>query len=160
MPVVQDNAKEAISALKEILTPDANGAITFGVTREPLRESQVKALTATQKHLEEGETIGHIVQPGGTGKTREGIALAYAMHKHNRNSLFVVPTQQALEDFVEKARALCPDLDVGAVYQDEKRIGRLRGSADIRVKIGHSVRPKRPARTLPIELNMRVHPVA
>lgn len=67
----------------------------------------------------------HIVQPGGSGKTREGIALAYAMHTHQRNSLYVVPNQQALEDFAAKAKVLCPDLDVGAVYQDEKRIGRL-----------------------------------
>jgi len=125
MPVPQDRIREAITSLNEILTPNEGGAVTFGAKNEPFRLSQTEALQAEKVLLETGETTNHIVQPGGSGKTREGIALAYAMHKHGRNSLFVVPNQQTLEDFVNKARALCPDLDVGAVYQGEKRIGRL-----------------------------------
>jgi superfamily II DNA or RNA helicase len=122
---IQDSSHEVIQALNAILAPDETGAVRFGAGSEPFRTSQTEVLQAIKEHLEKSETKGHVVMPGGTGKTRVGIALAYAMHKHGRKSLFVVPTQQALEDFVRKAKDLCPDLDVGAVYQDEKRIGNL-----------------------------------
>ncbi len=122
---VRDAAQEVVHSLDEILMPNGGGEVRFGAENEALRLSQVEALTATRNCVAEGVTLGHIVQPGGTGKTREGIVAAHAMHRHKRNTLFVVPSQQAVEDFAQKARELCPDLDVGTVYQVEKRIGRL-----------------------------------
>lgn len=123
--VVRDAGQEVVQSLDEILMPNGNGEVRFGAGNEALRLSQVEALTATRNSVADGANLGHIVQPGGTGKTREGIVAAHAMHRHQRNTLFVVPSQQAVEDFAQKARELCPDLDVGSVYQIEKRIGRL-----------------------------------
>ncbi len=122
---VRDAGREVVQSLDEILMPNGSGEVRFGAGNEALRLSQVEALTATRNSVAEGVNLGHIVQPGGTGKTREGIVAAHAMHRHERNTLFVVPSQQAVEDFAQKARELCPDLDVGTVYQVEKRIGRL-----------------------------------
>jgi superfamily II DNA or RNA helicase len=114
-----------VRALDEALLANEHGEVRFGAESEALRLSQVEALSALRGCLVEGITIGHVVQPGGTGKTREGIVAAHAMHRNDGNTLFVVPSQQAVKDFSEKARTLCPDLDVGTVYQAEKRIGRL-----------------------------------
>lgn len=121
----RDPPREFAHALGEILVPNEGGEVRFGAQNEMLRLSQVEALTAVRDCVESNGKIGHIVQPGGTGKTREGIVAAHAMHRHGRNTLYVVPSQQAIQDFANKARKLCPDLDVGTVYQVEKRIGRL-----------------------------------
>ena len=112
-----------VDALTEILTPTQDQDVVFGAQNEPFRKSQVEALHAVKDTLALGDNIMHIVQPGGTGKTREGIALGYSMFKQKRKSLFVVPTQQALEDFVSKTKQLCPDMKIGAVYEGEKTIG-------------------------------------
>lgn len=114
-----------VEALKEILTPDNAGKVVFGKEKEPFRPAQIEALTAIKDNLEQGVKRGYIVQPGGSGKTREAIALAYAMHKHGKKTLFVVPTTASLEDFADKAKTLCPDLGVGKVYSEEKNIGNL-----------------------------------
>ena len=118
---------DTVTSLNEMLKPGPSGEVAFGVDHEGLRTSQIEALQAVRNGLmqEPPITRSYIVQPGGSGKTREGIALAYALNRHGRNTLFVVPNQQALEDFAAKARKLCPDLDVGAVYQGEKQLGRL-----------------------------------
>jgi RNA polymerase sigma factor (sigma-70 family) len=121
----RDPSGEFVQALDEMLLPNEGGEIRFGANNEALRLSQVEALKAIRNCVAEGAKIGHVVQPGGTGKTREGIVAAHAMHRHGRNTLYVVPSQQAVQDFAQKARELCPDLDVGTVYQVEKRIGRL-----------------------------------
>lgn len=113
------------SSLGHILTPDSNGQVLFGHQQEPLRLSQIESLAALKNCVNCGVTLVHKVMPGGTGKTRTGTVAAYAMHQQERSSLFVVPSQHAAEDFSQKARALCPDLDVGLVYQMEKRLGRL-----------------------------------
>ena len=118
-------AAQLITSLEEILTPQTNGNVLFGAQNNVLRLSQVEALTEIRHCLDDGTLLGHIVQPGGTGKTWEAIITAYAMHQHDRNTLYIVPSQQAVEDFAAKARTLCPDLDVGTVYQVAKRIGRL-----------------------------------
>ncbi len=125
MTVPRERIDKAVISLRELLTPNTDGQIIFGAKNEPLKLSQVESLSAIQHGLEQNITLGHIVGPGGIGKTRIGIALAHALDKHKANSLFVVPTQQALEDFVAKAKELCPDLHVGAMYQEEKQIGRL-----------------------------------
>lgn len=114
-----------IRTLGQMLMPDETGVIRFGADAEALRLSQAEALTAFRDTVTEGRTTGSIVQPGGTGKTREGIFAAEAMHRAGRSSLYVVPSQQAVNDFSSKARVLCPDLDVGTVYEVEKHIGRL-----------------------------------
>lgn len=121
----RDPSREFAQALSSILTPSEGGEVRFGAQNEPLRLSQVEALTAVRDSVGINGRIGHIVQPGGTGKTREGIVAAHAMHRRGRNTLYVVPSQQAVQDFANKARELCPDLDVGTVYQVEKHIGRL-----------------------------------
>ena len=126
MPVAKEIVRDTVKSLNEILTPGDGGTITFGERNEPLRTSQVEGLQATKQNLEAGESKMHIVMPGGSGKTRLGIALAYAMYKNKRKSLFVVPSQQALRDFVGKANDLgLFDQGVGAVYEGEKSIGKL-----------------------------------
>jgi len=121
----RDLSGEFVRTLDEILMPKEGEQVKFGAKDETLRLSQVEALTAIRNCVAEGAKIGHVVQPGGTGKTREGIVAAHAMHRNGRSTLYVVPSQQAVQDFAQKARDLCPDLDVGTVYQIEKRIGRL-----------------------------------
>ncbi len=113
-------------ALDGLLHPADGGPEVFGASNEPLRQSQVEALTAIKQHLEKGETTMHIVMPGGSGKTRLGMALAHAAYTQDKDALFVVPSQQALRDFVGKAKELGVfGDDVGAVYQGEKHIGRF-----------------------------------
>ena len=111
--------------LGEILTPDETGDVRFGAQNEILRLSQIEALTAIQRCFAEGISLSHIVKPGGAGKTRDAIIAAYALHAHEKNTLFIVPSQQAVRDFAGKTGALCPDLDVGTIYQIEKRVGRI-----------------------------------
>lgn len=110
----------------QILTPGDDGRVIFGAQNEPLRLSQIEALTAFRNFAGDEENLPvHLVQPGGTGKTREGIVLAHAMSLQKGRTLFVVPPQKSVTDFSEKARKLCPDLDVGLVYQAEKCIGSM-----------------------------------
>ncbi len=120
-----EESRAYAAALNQILTATNLEIIPFGAQNEPLRLSQCEGLEALRDSVRQNESLSHIIQPGGTGKTREGIAAAYAMHRLGNDSLYVVPSQQAVTDFAGKARSLCPDMDVGVVYQSEKRIGRL-----------------------------------
>ncbi len=111
--------------LKQTITPDANGVVPFGDAKEPLRTSQLEALVNIDDARANGQNIGYIKKPGGSGKTRIAVVLAYINHLLEQSSLFVVPSQQSILDFSRKTRKLCSDLDVGTIYQIEKRIGRL-----------------------------------
>lgn len=111
-----------VNALLAIINP-SRGKPRFGAQNELLRESQVEALAEMAVHIAAGERIGHAVMPGGTGKTRVAQAMAAAMHSTGHKTLYVIPTQNALINFVEKTRKLCPHMEVGSVYQDEKTIG-------------------------------------
>lgn len=131
-PQLRDAASDFIEGLGAILLPTDGETVLFGDQKEPLRLSQIEGLTSLLNNVAHiREDVGdelymlRIIQPGGTGKTREGVAAAYAMHTKQRNSLFVVPSQHSVVDFAGKAQKLCPDMNVGVVYQGEKRIGTI-----------------------------------
>lgn len=125
MPADLFTLNHLYQGLTHVLKPDANGVIPFGIRGEPLRLSQIEALKAVLGFAAAGKSRGYIVQPGGSGKTREGIALARAMHRQNKKTLFVVPSQQAVIDFAKEARALFPDMNIGEFYTKKKKIGDL-----------------------------------
>ena len=113
------------ASIESLLQPSAEGQVLFGPHGDVLRESQIKALQELLKYIRSGGDVGHIVQPGGTGKTWEGIVLAQALARLELNTLFITFSQHSIDDFSGKAEHLSPELDISKVYQYEKQVSML-----------------------------------
>ena len=115
------NRKKVAEELRKLLVANASGEVFFGVLK--LKVSQIEALNDLAGFLESGKKDGYIVQPGGTGKTLEGLIFAKAIINAGGKVLFVNPSVESTAKFAADARILCPELNIGEYHQDAKKLG-------------------------------------